>query len=273
MVTEAPEVTAVAPDVPPADTPPAEAPPEVPPSPLAGLDDAALDALPEVMARLERVRADAKRENEEAVAAAQRDTKAKEGERYQRGLSEWVQQGKYTDDVNALVKRALDTGEDISRAQLDQIVGGLRVDTGNRYDEAFHEFMTNGLPKDYRIPASTQKGIDDARKALARNEDGARIKLWTAIQDAGTEARTEQATATMRAEIEKEVRAELETRRLKEAEAARLRAGSPARTSGSSPTGGYDLSTLTGLSAAKRAGYFATDADAAVAYRKVMNGD
>ena len=235
MVTDAPAVDAVAVDAPPADTPPEEAPPEVPSSPLAGLDEAALDALPEVSARLERVRADAKREAEEAVEAAKRDTKAQEGERYQRDLSEWVQQGKYVDSVSALVKHAVDTGEDITRPQLDQIIGGLRVDAGNRYDEAFHEFMTSGLPKDFRIPASTQKGIDDARKALARNEDGARIKLWTAIQDAGTEARTEQATATMRAEIEKEVRAEFETRRLKEAEAAREKAGSPTRV-GSAPS-------------------------------------
>ena len=226
MVTDAPPVDAGAVVE---DTPPAEAPPEVPPSILAGLDEAAIDALPEVAARLERMRADAEREREEAVAAAERDTKAKEGERYQRGLSEWVQQGKYTDDVNSLLKRAIDTGEDISRAQLDQIIGGLRADTGNRYDDAFHEFMTNGLPKDYRIPASTQKGIDDARKALARNEDGARIQLWTAIQKAAAEAMTEQATATMRAEIEKEVRAEFETRRLKEAEAARAASGSPTR--------------------------------------------
>ncbi len=229
MVTDAPAVDAVAVDAPPADTPQEELPPEVPPSPLAGLDDAALDALPEVSARLERVREAAKREADEAVAAAKRDTLAEESTRVQKQLREWVQQGAYTDSVNSLVKRAVDTGEDISRAQLDEIVGALRVDTGNRYDEAFHEFMTGGLPKDYRIPASTQKGIDDARKALARNENGARIQLWTAITKAAAEAHNEQALATMRAEIEKEVRAEFETRRLKEAEAARAASGSPTR--------------------------------------------
>ena len=252
MVTDAPPVDAVAVVE---DTPPAEAPPEVPPSILAGLDEAAIDALPEVAARLE---------------AVQRDTKAKEGERYQRGLSEWVQQGKYTDDVNSLVRRAIDTGEDISRAQLDQIIGGLRADTGNRYDDAFHEFMTNGLPKDYRIPASTQKGIDEARKALARNEDGARIQLWTAIQKAAAEAMTEQATATMRAEIEKNVRAEYETRRLKEAEAARAASGSPTRISGTPGGSRYDLSTLVGWAAAKKDGYFADDEAARAAYKQVM---
>ena len=262
MVTEAP-VGSDAPvilDTPVADVPQGEPEESAPvsPSPLDGLDDDALDALPEVAARIERVRAEAKRESDEAVAAAARDKEAEVGERYTQSLRDWVDQGKYVEHVNTLIQTATSSGKPVTREQLDEIVGGVRIDTGLRYDDAYHEHMIKGLPADYGIPASEQVAIDAARKALARNENGARIKLWDAITDVRASAKAAQVTAKLRSEIETQVRAEMETKRMKEAEDARAKASSPTRAGNAPASPVYE--TLAAAAAAYNSGELSHEA-------------
>ena len=222
-----------------------------PVSPLAGLDEAALDDLPEVKARIERARAEASREAEQAVVEARRSTEAEVGERHRAELRQWSVQRQYADQLEQLAKESLTSGEDLSRPGIQEIVGRLYMDAGSLFDESYGEYMLSSLPKDYRIPASTQKAIDGARRALVLREPNARVDLWSAITNAAAEAKSEVITAGLRAEVEKEVRAEMETTRLKEAEAARAKAGSPTRTGDVSPSG---FVTYAAAAAARNAG-------------------